>query len=821
MHGPQKATGLRALGRIVALCLVSTPLLGGFPGQRTAIAAAAPVWPIPDLVADLAALLGELYRQRADASTPVFYLAPEWESDKWRSSKDPDTLWEYGARPETRCHEATTMAAFVDCTGHRLALAADVPYRGGLSLFDPTAGFAAHAKLIELAGICALYHAYVRDHDATLAGAYSAAEARDAKRYHEAMMRAYEAHMRDILLRMFRDTRHDPAFQFEFTLGAGWLALAYVRTVQALETVDAWADPEDRRSALALVNGLNQRLWWEWIWPQTEGPRTAGFVDLGSEATQAAAAASGPGWVGTDRFRSDGGVVLSLRPSSLDEGPYDGLWVDADYAAPGEWWCYARYGGFSTSLGDCLGQARKASLGGSRSPFGQYYGQPGTGTACGSRASNVTPQTCGVPNRGSIALDWVQAFLGARLGMFVIRELAQSNDAHLPAGAIGLRELPTVTSRLGYGVAGWHGGANQHDDLEWPWSAALPVVAIRTLSAARHDLEPQDGRFSLGETDTSAVSVARRGDTWSDDQQEFPGAVERQAAGPSPFYGPELLALVLSDRTSDGLAGSFYDAQTRDEPDEFDVWLWLLLSSFYRCPGVSDPADGACVAFSTAHWPNPAVIRRVPLFSPPADPLPDARFRNLWLNPVTDTGPVIGEGSIADRDMTCRGGGGLPWQHVADWTALADSGYLVDEAGQGPYDSLIPAFGSALRLLAARYAEAPPDPALADDYERARSDVLAPWYEELHRQVKALLVLYRDAPPAGFRYLPGVENSTCIGFDPYVPGDPSLKMVLSWQGGTSSTRERAVAHRAIGYSRVVEWYWCYSDDWLTVDATTW
>ncbi len=821
MNRVQLAAGLRLSVRDAALALLLALLLGASGRPAEVQATGQPVWPVPDLVAGLGALLQELYDQEADASTPVFYLAPEWESDKWRSAKDPDTLWEYGAGPDARCHAAASAEAFIDCTGHRLALAADVPYRGGLSLFDAGAGFEANAHLVELAGTSALYHAYVHDHDASPADTWEPGQARAATGYHQAMIRGYEAHMRNLMLRMFRDTRSDPAFQLELTLGAGRLALAYVRALQALEAYDAWADRADRRNALALLNGLNQRLWWEWVWPLGDGPRTAGFVDLGSQATQQAAGATGPAWQGTDRFLYDEAPVLSLRPSTLDQGPFDGIWVDADYGTLGEWWCYSQYGGFSSSLQDCLAQARKVSLGGSHSPFGQYYGQTGSDGGCGVRAGQVTQQTCGVPNRGSLALDWVQAFLGARLAMFVIRELALANDPDLPAGAIGLRELPTVTDRLGYGVAGWHGGADQHDDLEWTWGTAAPVVAIRTLSAGRHDLEPQDGRFSLGETDFSPVSVARRGDTWAEDAQEFPGAVERHSPGPNPYFGPELLSLVLSDRTSDGLAGSFYDARARDETDEFDVWLWLLLSSFTRCQGVSDPADGSCFAYSVDHWPHPVAIRRVALFSLPTEPATDSRYRYLWLNPVSQFGPAIPEGSIADRDLTCRGSRGLPWLHVADWATGGDSPYLLDGAGRGAYEALVKANGALLRLIAARYGEQAPDPALEDEYEIARTQVFEPWFDELRRQVTALLAFYRQAPPAGLRYLPEVENSACIGFDPYVPGDPALKIVLSWQGGTGATIARAVAHRAMGYSRTAEWYWWYSDNWLTIDARTW
>ena len=107
-----------------------------------------------------------------------------------------------------------------------------------------------------------------------------------------------------------------------------------------------------------------------------------------------------------------------------------------------------------------------------------------------------------------------------------------------------------VTERLGYGVAGFHGGSGINDDLEWTWSANGVVRAIRTLSAGLHDGEEQNGRLSVGEGDVPAGGdpASRLGSTWDrfayKDHQEYPGAMENHSAGPSPIYGTTLFGLV-------------------------------------------------------------------------------------------------------------------------------------------------------------------------------------------------------------------------------------------------------------------------------------
>ena len=68
------------------------------------------------------------------------------------------------------------------------------------------------------------------------------------------MMKAYEAHMRNILVKMFIDptAAADPSFQSSMTRALGLTAAIYVPVAQAMEQYGAWGKSSgDRRYALA------------------------------------------------------------------------------------------------------------------------------------------------------------------------------------------------------------------------------------------------------------------------------------------------------------------------------------------------------------------------------------------------------------------------------------------------------------------------------------------------------------------------------------------------------------------------------------------
>jgi hypothetical protein len=819
----------------------------------TATPAAAPSWPSADLEADVRQLLLQYYQQRAVPNTPENLLAPRTEADKAAAAKDPDSLWQQLARanpadPQWTCHGATTENELLRCTGFRLAktlpwsfapysppLAANLD-RQALSLFSSQADFYRHHLRVMIAGYYAFYHAFVHDFELLQNGEYigvPGADPRQYKRYHERMIRAYEWHMRDLLERMFRDTRTNGQFQADLTRTAGDLEWLYVAVVSALEEYGAWASPADRRNAISLVNGLSQRVWWEWVWPQRDGPRTAGLANLGSEQTYQTAMtdpALRATLLGTNQFVIDGLPVFSLRPAALDIGSNDGLWFDADFAMPGEWFCFATYETQAiVDLRACLTQAARQAKDGLKSPFGEYYGREGIASPCSQRAGVKTAQSCGVTNLGSIAEEWTWSFLGARAGTDLIRRLQARGDPHVPAGALGgnpvafapgqtASVVQIITDRLGYGISGWHGGEGRQDDLEWPWHQAGGPRAIRTLSAGRHDFETQNGRFSLGEEDiwqgAGSSFTGRKGDMWAIDGQEAPGAIENHAPGPSPNYGTSLLAFATTDKAGGGLSGSLFNATFRDEPDEFNSWVWLMLSSYYRCRGVDDPADPRCFAFSAAQLPANASIQRVPLFSRPDDASISLPFRYLW----RDTSRALDSNYIASRTSSCQTGGGLPWRHANDRITDGESGYLVDELQFGAYNQLLQGLAGFMRVAAARHAVPAPNANLASAYQQQRRDVLAPWYTEAHDLAKGILALYRRAPPNGFGYVPDIENSTCIGADPSVVGG---KAVQSVRVATNSQNDGVHVRRAMLYSAMTIIYWRYDDRWLDVDAAVW
>lgn len=865
--GRKQGAGLLSLLLMVAVA-------GGERGASAGPAATpppTPVWPEPGLVAQLRGTLLQFYRQRDAVGLPGQVAAPRWEAEKRSAAKDPDSLWAarleqtiedpanpgYAAQdPRRHCRLARSRAEFIDCSGYRLAATFGQAYAGGLSLFSAGRGYYANDAMARMASFYGLYHAFLHDHDSDLPAGlpYSAAEARRSQDYHRAMVRAYEAQAREIIMRLFRDTRGSADFQVSLTRTAGLLAMSYLPLVSFLEREQAWASNRDRRNAFSLVNGIGQRIWWEWVWTQTNGPATAGFVNLGSQATYDGSRPPSGILDGTDHFRysfdSGDEDIPSLRPAALDSGPggIDGYWFDADYPPPGEWWCYGTYGlSPSDALSKCLDMTARGSLSGSRSapgpfsPYGQYYGNSAAAQPCNERAYASSSQSCGATNLGSIAEEWLWTLSGARMAFFLIQGLAATGDPDLPARALGLPSQTVsvglspvlsayqhLSARVGYGVAGFHGGSGLNDDLEWTWGSNGTVRAIRTLSAGLHDGEAQNGRLSVGEGDLPPGfdPLSRVGSTWDRfayrDHQEYPGAMENHAAGPSSVYGSTLFGLVLGDKSGDqaqaagGLAGSHFDASHRNTVDEFQNWVWLYQSTFFRCPPpvgqADDPASAACFGLAST--------RRQPLFRTPQAALPMARFDYLWRSHGPDGRQQIdSEGHIAAADAGCGSRPGVPWRQAyqrdlgqgALDPAQASSKLLFDEAGFGAHNQLIQAAGGLMRLVGARYPINPTDPAFAAE----RAAVLKPWYDQAWLLVSWVLESYADT----LGYVPDLENSSCLGTNPD-PADPSLAMI-SWQQGTGATSQSTAIRRAMWYSIAANWYWWYDADWLVIDPQRW
>jgi len=718
-------------------------------GSDVAVAAgpaavpATPQWPAGDLPTKIRDLLVYYYGQRAQPGVADYtYRAPRGEAQKTTAWKDPDTLWEYygGDIGETSCHSAVSDGDFIDCTGFRLAKTFGLLYLGDLTLFDASKGYYTNDAYAQIAGYYALYHYFALKFDAPNDGAYDASTARDNKAYHRRMIKAYEAHMRNILVKMFFDpaAKANPDFQASMTRALGLTATIYSAVAQAMEEERIWPKGSgDRSFAIATINGMNQRLFWEWIWAQPDGPRTAGVAQLGSYGTYSAAAAAQPSLIGTDAFHWGSTRIESLRTDSLNYAPYDGLVVDADYTLPGEWWCYGAYASTDPDRAKCLAHAQRESLGGANSPFGQFYGD----ASCSSRPGTYTSTSCGDTSLGSIAEEWTWSFLGARKGMFLIKSLVEGGDAQAPSGAMGpgihvvsgqaKSEYDIATDRIGYGVSGYHGGEGRNDDLEWPRYQDGAIQSIRTLSAGTHDFETQNGLYSLGESDVSSASSARAGGTFSGDRQDYPGGMENHTPGPSPLYGTLLFGLTLWDQVDDpygvtgsGLSHSFYDAAIRNHPDEFMNWPWLLMATYYRCSGVADPLESSCADFGGAS--------RHPLFLMPDDAdFSNVRFRYLWRDSLRGTGsPLVDTAYVAAGDPdgsglpTCSVTSGLPWRGVYDFTSAADSAYMISEGGYGAYNNLVQGLGGFMRLAALRYAEPASSPDLAAEFAAQRANVL-------------------------------------------------------------------------------------------------
>ena len=250
-------------------------------------------------------------------------------------------------------------------------------------------------------------------------------------------------------------------------------------------------------------------------------------------------------------------IVQTLRPTSFDTDGRDGLWLDADYALPGEQWCYEQFPKERAALDKCLALARDAGLHGRFSPVGQWYRPPGGDCRQRAAAAGVKPDdahSCGRWNLGTVAEEWVWSMLGGRMVTGILDAEARRGGP-MPPGQLPAEAFQAFSERVGYGVAGWHGGQGREDDLEWPFASRHP---IRTLSAGIHDGETQNGRYSFGETDTLHAGDAFVGNTWAHGRQEYAGAAENHFPGPSPLYGTSLFGYVLWDRLATQPAGSFF-----------------------------------------------------------------------------------------------------------------------------------------------------------------------------------------------------------------------------------------------------------------------
>ncbi len=869
--GSRGAAIVAILAGLALLAWTSQSIARFAPGLSRARAAAewpsavptTPEWPAAALVDRLRVLLSQTYGQRAEANTTLMLYAPRYESEKRLAPKDPDTLWEFHRLPhtETACHDSTSFEETIACTGYRLAQSLGrgdyTGWNNGPGLFDPGRSYYTNEAAARVALHYGIYHAYTHDFDVAPPGVEPETP-RDDPAYHMRMVRAYEAHARDIIVRSFmlrepeqfarpgdREEfalilRRQRAAQFQvgLTRTAGHLASLYVPLANFIEENGGWdpARPNDRRNAIAIINALGQRTFWEWLWAQQEGPVTAGFTDLGAEPDYAAAVAD-PRFAplaGTNAFdyRFDGAGadtrIASLRSAVHDDpgpetGGVDGFWFDADYASPGDWWCYANHAAGSVSQVRCLDRSRRASLGGEYSPFGQYYGEPSAAVPCGTRRLANGGVDCGETTLGSIAEEWLWTFTGMRAALHVMSTLGASGTPDLPNGALGHQLVaigggPTrsvyvhATERLGFGVSGFHGGAGRTDDLEWTWAPDGATRAIRTLSAARQDGQMQEGRLSVGERAVSDRSSAIVGDTWARDRQEYPGAIENHAPGPSALYATFLFGLVLSDQAGSEPSGSLYDLAHRNTADEFNSWLWLAQSAYFRCSGVDDPVDPRCFARDTASWPHPPTIQRQPLFKAPDPAAGDPRFDYLW----RDSSGVLDSASVAPASAPdqsgCGGPTGSPWRSVYDFEnpgGGAAEARLHDEGGYGAYDEMVQGLGGLMRILAARHA-VEPDPV-------QRAEVQKAWYDWAFTRVDAILQIYTER----YGYLPEVENATCTDLDPDPAPGADQPMMLSWQQGSQASAEGTAVRRAMRYSFAATWYWWYDPGWLDVEAGVW
>ena len=807
------------IGLIAALL----PAVIGSAPTPSALASGPEPWPNGAVLGDLDFLLEVVYEARqgplADleqCNAQYVLIAPYDEAQKAPAWKDPDTLFEAvdycltqdGATIDTpvSCRGVEGDPAFESCTAGRIARTHRLSWvPGDGSVFDPDVSYYTNRGYAVTAAMQGLYHAWVHDFAATEGPArpggvescdgatYLAEDAWDHRCYHKRMIRAYEAHMRQIIVAMIQHP--DPRFQLDVTREIGLLAGHYARMVQTAEELGAWSPDNggvDRDNALNVINGLAQRLWWDWVWTQQDGPRTYGVAQLGSQATFDDAAIFDSSWTDTDGFAyvPEGGgdsiTIQSLRP---EDPSRPGLFFDADYAMGGAWWC-------------------------------DRFVQPENKARCEVHSARLGTATAAGGNMGSIAEEWLWSFTGAHMTMELVDQLALASDGRddLPVidGAIGHSRGPKLprsrdrpisafaADRVGFGIAGWHGGNGATDDMEWLYSPTKDVVAIRTLSAASRAGDKQEERRSLGEAEKLGVLPDGADDTFAVDGQELPGAMENHLPGPSPLYASLLFQLMLGDKTSDGLSSSFYSVKDRNTADEFDAWTWLLRSALYRCTEAADPA------VDCASDDSPFLQ---PLYARPDEPVPvgEEAFRYLWRDPGGGD-PALHADHVGAAEATadCGVNTGVPWRRVAQRAPTPgpdeESQWIIDENGFGAYAHLVPILGGSMRLIAARY-EAATQPGVSPD---ALSLGLLTRYGELQSQLQALLDLYVD-PVGGFGYLPFAENGRCVD------GSTMASLVKYSSDDIYTT----VVERANAYAGLALWRWWMDDDWLDIDASVW
>ncbi len=160
------------------------------------------------------------------------------------------------------------------------------------------------------------------------------------------------------------------------------------------------------------------------------------------------------------------------------------------------------------------------------------------------------------------------------------------------------------------------------------------MLSIRILSAARHDGDAQDGRYSLGENDRPAEDGQLQGRhpdrPWCASVR-VSGSDREPCSGAKPaLWRGRSLPFVLSDKVNGGMSPSLYDTTFRMHPDAFAVGSGCCSRPITAVRGVSDPIDGACFAFSPANWPRPLELKRRPLFTDPDDTSVPAPMRYLW-----------------------------------------------------------------------------------------------------------------------------------------------------------------------------------------------
>ena len=218
-----------------------------------------------------------------------------------RAATDPDSLWEEIGRRyysnssfNPSCHEAVTPTDFRACTEARLILSVEkltstaAADAFGWRSLDTLENYSHVERRFLQAAHFAVYHAFIHDYLARRDESYTPGSQEDPalyKLYHKRMMRAYEQHLRRLGVEAFVHRANQVQFQMDLTRSVGQLAIRYATVFQAVESTGSWGDDTQRGEALALLTAMGQRLWWEWLIAQPEGPPTAGLADFGSQET--------------------------------------------------------------------------------------------------------------------------------------------------------------------------------------------------------------------------------------------------------------------------------------------------------------------------------------------------------------------------------------------------------------------------------------------------------------------------------------------------------------------------------------------------------